>query len=91
MKYEVKPTAKFRKEYRLAEKRGRNMDLLDAVITQLARGETLSSKYKDHALAGSYVGCRECHIQPNWLLIYQIEEDVLVLVLSRTGSHSDLF
>ena len=91
MKYEVKPTAKFRREYKLAEKRGRNMDLLDAVITLLAQGKTLPSRYRDHALTGNYIGCRECHIQSDWLLVYQIEEDVLVLVLSRTGSHSDLF
>ena len=54
-------------------------------------GEVLSDKYKDHALTGNWIGHRECHILPNWLLIYYIEENVLVLTLTRTGTHSDLF
>ena len=67
------------------------MNLLKEVITLLAMGETLPEKYKDHALTGNWSEHRECHIQPDWLLIYRIEDDVLVLTLSRTGSHSDLF
>lgn len=91
LKYRVATGARFRKEYRLAKKRGHNMKLLDDIITALARGEKLPAKNKDHALGGRWVGHRECHIQPDWLLIYRIEDDVLVLTLVHTGSHGDLF
>lgn len=90
-KYTVKYTTQFKKDYKLAMKRGLNIDLLDKVITQLAVGEPLPEKNRDHALSGNFVGHRECHISPDWLLIYRYEDDVLVLTLSRTGSHSDLF
>ena len=89
-KYTVRTTSQFKKDYKLAAKRGLKMSLLDEVITMLATGEDLSDKYKDHALIGNWYGHRECHILPDWLLIYRIENDVLVLTLSRTGSHSDL-
>ena len=72
-------------------KRGLKIKLLEDVIAALAMGETLPEKNKDHALTGDWVGHRECHIQPDWLLVYRVEDDVLVLTLSRTGSHSDLF
>ena len=72
-------------------KRGLKIKLLEDVIAALAMGEALPEKNKDHALTGDWVGHRECHIQPDWLLVYRIEDDVLVLTLSRTGSHSDLF
>ena len=72
-------------------KRGLKIRLLEDVVAALAMGEPLPEKYKDHALTGNWVGHRECHIQPDWLLVYRIEDDVLVLALSRTGSHSDLF
>ena len=72
-------------------KRGLNIDLLEIVIATLALGEPLPDKNKDHALTGNWIGHRECHILPDWLLIYRIEDDVLVLTLARTGSHSDLF
>ena len=71
-------------------KRGFKMDLLEDVITLLAMGEVLPDKNKDHALTGTWVGHRECHILPDWLLVYRLEEDVLVLTLTRTGTHSDL-
>lgn len=87
----VKLTAVFKKDYKLAKKRGLKITLLDAVIETLASGGTLPEKNRDHALSGDYEGYRECHIASDWLLIYRIEDDVLVLVLSRTGSHSDLF
>ena len=67
------------------------IDLLDDIIRKLSNGEQLSEKNKDHALTGNWVGHRECHIQPDWLLIYRVENDLLVLTLTRTGSHSDLF
>ena len=65
--------------------------MLDDIIRMLSRGETLPEKNQDHALSGNWSGFRECHIQPDWLLIYRIENDVLVLTLVRSGSHSDLF
>ena len=90
-KLTVKPTTQFKKDYKLAMKRHLDIELLDAIITSLAMGEMLPEKNKDHALTGNFVGHRECHILPDWLLIYRIENDVLVLTLSRTGTHSDLF
>lgn len=72
-------------------KRGYNIDLLGVVVDTLADGKELPSKYKDHALIGNYKGCRECHITPDWLLIYEVDGDELFLYLTRTGSHSDLF
>ena len=90
-KYEVKPTARFRKDYKLMAKRGLPMELLDEIIVMLADGIPLPVYNRDHELTGGWVSCRECHIQPDWLLIYRVEEDVLVLSLTRTGSHSDLF
>lgn len=91
MKYEIKPSNQFRKDVKLAQKRGYNIDLLTVVIKKLAGGESLDAKYKDHQLSGNYGSFRECHIQPDWLLIYEIEDDMLILYLSRTGTHSDLF
>lgn len=91
MKFEIKYTSQFKKDFKLAKKQGKNIDKLFAVIEKLANGETLEPKYRDHDLVGNYKGCRECHIEPDWLLVYEIFEDVLVLMLYRTGSHSDLF
>ena len=91
MKYQIEISSRFKKDYKLAKKRGYNMDLLKEVIDILASGETLPEKYLDHSLAGEYKGTRECHIAPDWLLIYRIEKDILVLGLTRTGTHSDLF
>lgn len=90
-KYEIKNTTQFKKDYKLAKRRGLNITLLKEIITKLANGEILEEKYRDHALSGNWNGYRECHIQPNWLLIYRIDENVLVLTLTRTGTHSDLF
>ena len=89
-KYTVKFTSQFKKDYKLAIKRGLKIDLLDNVVRTLAAGEELPEKSKDHALTGNWLGHRECHILPDWLLIYCIEDDVLVLTLARTGTHSDL-
>lgn len=90
-KYIVKPTTQFKKDFKLAMKRSMKIELLEEVIAMLAMGETLLDKHKDHALTGNWVGHRECHILPDWLLIYRIEDEVLVLTLARTGTHSDLF
>lgn len=91
MKYEIARTTQFKKDFKLAKKRGLDISLLKEVVTKLANGETLLPEHHDHGLSGNWSGHRECHIQPDWLLIYRIENDVLVLSLTRTGTHSDLF
>lgn len=91
IKYTVKMTTQFKKDYKLAMKRGLKIELLEKVVTFLAMGETLPEKHRDHSLTGNWSGYRECHIVPDWLLIYRIEDEVLVLTLTRTGTHSDLF
>ena len=91
MHYELILTGKFKKSLKLAKKRGLNLKLLDTVITMLQNNIPLEEKYRDHELRGQYKGFRECHIAPDWLLIYMKEEDILVLTLIDTGTHSDLF
>ena len=86
MKYTVRRTKKFRKELKKMLKRGADLDKLETVVNMLAAGETLPPQYHDHALTGDLEGTRDCHITPDWLLLYRIENDVLVL-----GSHADLF
>lgn len=88
---DVVASNRFKKDLKLAIKRGYKMSLLEAVVDQLAAQEALDEKYKDRLLSGDYDGFRECHITPDWLLVYQIREKELVLFLSRTGTHSDLF
>lgn len=90
-KYRIVPTNRFKKDLKLAQKRGYDIALLGAVVDSLAAGEALSEKHKDHSLVGNYAGCRECHIAPDWLLIYEVSDGELILYLTRTGSHSDLF
>ncbi|MBR1695552.1 MAG: type II toxin-antitoxin system YafQ family toxin [Selenomonas sp.] len=87
----VRYSAKFKKDFKLAKKRGLPMHELKAVIEKLANGETLEQKNRDHALTGIYAMFRECHIRPDWLLIYRINENELELIAHRTGTHSDLF
>ena len=91
MKYEVKFTAQFKRDYKRIKKRRINIAELQAVVAMLAEGKTLPETYRDHALIGSYRNARECHIKPDWLLIYSISNEILVLELMRTGSHSDWF
>ena len=81
----------FRKDYKRIVKRGYDTRLLTDVILELAQQHTLPEKNKDHSLSGQYQGCRECHITPDWLLIYEISDTELILYLTRTGTHSDLF
>jgi len=83
-------TTQFRKDLKRARKRGRDLALLGAVVSRLQREEPLPVANCDHALVGDYFGFRECHIQPDWLLIYRVDRGQLILVLQRTGSHSDL-
>ena len=91
MTYRVQWTSQFKKDYKAAMKRKLDISKLDLVIKLLAKGEELPAKYRDHALTGDWIGFRECHIRPDWLLIYYYLDDQLVLTLSRTGSHSELF
>ncbi len=89
--YSIRTTNQFRKSLKRMSKRGYNLDLLDNVVNILAKGKKLPKKNKDHYLKGNYIGHRECHITPDWLLIYKITEKDLILLLTNTGSHSDLF
>lgn len=91
MRYEVRFTNQFKKDLKLAKKQGKDTDKLFEVIEKLANGEKLDAKYRDHDLTGNYKGCRECHVEPDWLLVYEVMGDVLVLMLYRVGSHSELF
>ena len=89
--YDVKPTSRFKRDLKNIQRRGYDLGLLTAVIKTLAAGEPLAEKHKDHVLSGFWSKHRECHVTPDWLLIYKLENDVLVLILTRTGTHSDLF
>lgn len=91
MKYTIKRTGKFKKNYKLVQKRGLDSSLLKEVILKLGDGIPLDAKYKDYALKGKWDGFRECHIQPDWLLVYLVEDDILTLTLVDTGTHADLF
>lgn len=91
MNYDLQFTSQFKKDLKLAKKQNKDLGKLFEVIDILANGETLDAKYKDHSLTGNYRGTRECHVEPDWLLIYEIRGDVLVLMLYRLGSHSELF
>jgi len=91
MRLKVQWTNRFKKDYKQCLNRGMDIGLLDSTIRQLAETGTLPPEYRDHKLSGEWEGFRECHIRPDWLLIYAIQNDVLVLTLARTGSHSDLF
>ena len=82
-------TNQFKRDYKKAKRRGHDISKLLEIVTRLARGEKLEARYRDHALGGEYPDCRECHIEPDWLLIYRLTEEELVLI--RMGSHSDLF
>ena len=91
MKLQVKFSNRFKNDLKLAKKQNKSLEKLFIVIEKLANLEKLDDKYKDHSLLGEYKGLRECHIEPDWLLIYYIENNILTLVLARLGSHSDLF
>ena len=91
MKYRIEYSNTYKRSYKRAQKRGLPMDELNNVVRTLAEGDELDAVYHDHALTGQYKGCRECHIQPDWLLIYRIKERLEILNLVDTGAHSDLF
>ena len=91
MKYRIDFTNQFRKDLKLSGKQGKDLDKLWEVVEKLSNDEELPAKHKDHALTGNYGNYRECHIQPDWLLVYQKQDGMLILLLYRLGSHSDLF
>lgn len=87
----IVPSNQFKKDLKLAKKRGCKIEHLRNIVNKLTLGQKLDDKYHDHGLTGNYKGFRECHIEPDWLLVYRIDHDVLELFLFRTGTHSDLF
>ena len=89
--YTVKFTTAFKKSYKLMKKRGLDLSLLDETVDKLRQGIALEERYRDHELSGNFKGFRECHIKPDWLLVYLIENDILTLTLVDTGTHSDIF
>ena len=91
MIYSPKPSTQFRKDVKLLQRRGYDIQLLTDIVKKIANGEQLPEKNRDHPLIGNFKGCRECHIAPDWLLIYELYNDELILYLTRTGTHSDLF
>ena len=91
MKYQIKPTTQFKRDLKTIQKRGYDLEQLTDIIQLLANGQKLPLKNRDHALSENFSSCRECHIAPDWLLIYEIIENDLILYLTRTGTHSDLF
>ena len=90
-KYRIARTSRFKKDLKAVIKRGYNINLMGSVVDMLADGQELPVQYRDHELTGNFKGCRECHITPDWLLIYEVADEELILYLTRTGSHSDLF
>lgn len=91
MKYKLRVSTRFTKDLKIITKRGYDLKRLRFIIDELAKGNGLSPMFKDHPLKGEYRGKRECHIYPNWILVYEIYEEVLILELCRTGTHSDIF
>ncbi|MCC8102443.1 MAG: type II toxin-antitoxin system YafQ family toxin [Lachnospiraceae bacterium] len=89
--YTVKFTTAYKKSYKLMKKRGLDISLLDDVVDKLRQGKQLDEKHHDHELSGKFAGFRECHVKPDWLLVYLIENDILTLTLVDTGTHSDIF
>ena len=87
----IKYQSAFKKDYKRIKKRGYDTRLLEKAVGLLAEDQALPPEYRDHALSGDYSGCRECHIAPDWLLVYEVVEQDLILYLMRTGTHSDLF
>ena len=93
VKYQLRYTSDFKKNYKKIKKQGKDVEKLKTVIVKLANGLELEEKYKNHILTDSkhYKNCGECHIEPDWLLVYQYIDNELILVLVATGSHSELF
>ena len=90
MKYGIRKTSRYRKSLKRMLRRGKDIEKIADVVRMLANGETLPPQFKDHALTGNLAGLRDCHVENDWVLLYYVEESVLVLVLADTGTHSDL-
>ena len=90
MKYAVRKTSRYKKSLKRMLRRGKDIKKISAVVRMLANGETLPPQYCDHALVGDIVGFRDCHVENDWVLIYKIQDNVLILTLADTGTHSDL-
>lgn len=88
---EIVISNRFKRDLKLAKKRGLDLNLLKEVVNRIAKREVLPENFRDHNLTGIYIGFRECHIKPDWLLVYKVEEEDLLLFLVRTGTHTDLF
>lgn len=91
MTYKVKMTTAFKKSYKRCQKLGMDMKLLDEIIDTLRKGDKLDQRHRDHGLTGNWIGFRECHIKPDWLLVYLLEDDILTLTAVDTGTHVDIF
>ncbi len=91
MKYEIRYTNQFYRDLKLAEKQHKKTSKLFEIIKQISNGEKLDKRYRDHELTGNFKGVRECYIEPDWLLLYEIKNDILVLIVYRNGTHSDIF
>ncbi len=89
--FDIRFNNRMKRDVKLMKKRGKNLSKLEDILTKLASGETLPDKNKDHQLKGEWQDFRECHIEPNWLLIYRIENEELILYATATGTHADLF
>ena len=89
--YQIQFTTKMKKDVKRMKKRGKDISKLTSVLSLLASGKSLPDSFFDHQLVGNKAGFRECHVEPDWLLIYRIEEDTLILIATETGSHADLF
>jgi mRNA interferase YafQ len=85
----IRRTSQFKQDVKRMQRQGREVEKLKRVLEALVKGEPLAAKYRDHVLVGQYKGTRECHMEPDWLLIYELAEAEIILI--RTGSHSDLF
>ncbi len=90
-KYKLVLTSRFKKDLKQCARRNFDISKLEHVVEMLISGENLPEKYRDHYLTGNWNNHRECHIEPDWILIYLINNDLMLLTLTRTGTHSDLF
>ncbi len=89
--YQIVTTGRFEKDVKLSAKRGKDLDKLKEIMCLLANGDALPARNRDHNLTGNYIHRRECHIEPDWLLIYKLDKDIQKIIFERTGTHSDLF
>ena len=89
-KFQIRRTSRFNKDLKRLIKQGKDIDKLTSVVNKLSSGETLEAQYKDHQLGNNWAGFRDCHVEPDWILIYKKQDDTLILTLTRSGSHAEL-